>query len=157
MILLGGAGIGIVVALVPAVWILLQYPSWTSWLMKGIAAVVAAVLIYFTVRHPDRRERRNMTAYLILTLGSLAFWSLYQMAPSGLQLFADHNVKLVVAGFKVPVEWIQNINTVVVVFGGPLLAALFALYVVGTLAWAARWRALLKVAGAPLPLQRKFR
>ena len=37
-----------------------------------------------------------MMAYLILTVGSLMFWSLYQMAPSGLQLFAVNNVDLMV-------------------------------------------------------------
>lgn len=123
--LMFGAGVGILVGLVPVVWFLLQYPDSTSRLMKGISAAVAAILIYLTVKHPDRRERRNMVAYLILTLGSLAFWSLYQMAPSGLQLFADHNVNLRVAGFEIQVQWVQNINTVVIVLGGPALSALF--------------------------------
>ena len=83
------------------------------------------------MRHPDRRERRNMTAYLILTLGSLAFWSLYQMAPSGLMLFAVHNVDLVMGSDdaswleSIQPQWIQNINTVCIVIGGPLLAAWF--------------------------------
>ena len=54
------------------------------------------MLIYLTIRHQDRRERRNMTAYLILTIGSLMFWSLYQMAPNGLTLFAVNNVDLVI-------------------------------------------------------------
>ena len=60
--------------------------------IKAICALVALALVWLTLRHPDRRERRNMTAYLILTVGSLVFWSLYQMAPSGLQLFAVNNV-----------------------------------------------------------------
>jgi POT family proton-dependent oligopeptide transporter len=66
-----------------------------------------------------------MWAYLILTLGSLVFWSLYQMAPNGLQLFAVNNVRLYVWGIEVAPQWVQNINTVVIVVGGPLLAALF--------------------------------
>ena len=66
-----------------------------------------------------------MWAYIILTLGSLVFWSLYQMAPNGLQLFAVHNVRLRVWGIEVAPQWVQNINTVVIVLGGPLLAALF--------------------------------
>jgi POT family proton-dependent oligopeptide transporter len=66
-----------------------------------------------------------MWAYLILTLGSLVFWSLYQMAPNGLQLFAINNVDLRVWGIRVAPQWVQNINTVVIVLGGPLLAALF--------------------------------
>ncbi|MFO0724697.1 MAG: oligopeptide:H+ symporter [Myxococcota bacterium] len=119
------AGLGVLVGLVPIVWILLQYPDSTETLVKAICGVVALVLIYLTIKHRDRREQRNMWAYLILTLGSLAFWSLYQMAPSGLQLFADHNVDLMMAGIKIQPQWIQNINTVVIVVGGPLLSALF--------------------------------
>lgn len=119
------AGLGILVGLVPIVWFLLQSPDDTGDMFKGISALVALVLVVLTLKHPDRRERRNMSAYLVLTLGSLAFWSLYQMAPSGLQLFADHNVDLMMGGVRVQPQWIQNINTVVIVVGGPLLSALF--------------------------------
>ena len=64
-------------------------------------------------------------AYLILTIGSLMFWSLYQMAPNGLMLFAVHNVDLMVGPVKIQPQWIQNINTVCIVLGGPIFAALF--------------------------------
>lgn len=39
----------------------------------------------------------------------------------------------------------------------PLLGALFAIYMAGSLAWAARWRALLGLAGVPLPLLSAWR
>jgi len=119
------AGIGILIGLVPVVWLLLQRPGGTEILIKAICGAVALTLIYLTLRHQDRRERRNMTAYLILTIGSLMFWSLYQMAPSGLQLFAINNVDLMVGPVRIQPQWIQNINTVCIVVGGPLLAALF--------------------------------
>ena len=119
------AGIGILIGLVPVVWFMLQRPGSTETLIKIICAAVAFTLIYLTVRHSDRRERRNMTAYLILTLGSLMFWSLYQMAPNGLMLFAVNNVDLMVGPVMIQPQWIQNINTVVIVLGGPVLAALF--------------------------------
>ena len=67
-----------------------------------------------------------MWAFLILALGSLVFWSLYQMAPNGLQLFAVNNVDLHLWGIEIAPQWVQNINTVVIVLGGPLLAALFS-------------------------------
>ena len=119
------AGVGILVCLVPVVWILLQHPDGTETLVKAICAVVALALVTLTVRHRDTRERGNMWAYLVLTIGSLVFWALYQMAPSGLQLFAVNNVDLHVWGFAVAPQWIQNINTVVIVVGGPLMSALF--------------------------------
>jgi POT family proton-dependent oligopeptide transporter len=109
------AGIGILIGLVPVVWLMLQRPGGTETIIKVICAV----------SHRDRREQRNMTAYLILTVGSLMFWSLYQMAPSGLMLFAVNNVNLMVGPVKIQPQWIQNINTVCIVLGGPVLAALF--------------------------------
>jgi POT family proton-dependent oligopeptide transporter len=119
------AGIAILFGLVPLVWIMLQHTGSTGMLLKAISAMVAAALVYITLKHRDPVERNNMWAYLILTLGSLVFWSLYQMAPNGLQLFAVNNVNLHVWGVDVAPQWIQNINTVVIVVGGPLMAALF--------------------------------
>src|SRR5947207_1073316 len=104
---------------------MLQRPGGTGTLIKAICGAVALTLIYLTIRHQDRRERRNMTAYLILTIGSLMFWSLYQMAPSGLMLFAVNNVDLMVGAVRIQPQWIQNINTVCIVLGGPVLASLF--------------------------------
>jgi POT family proton-dependent oligopeptide transporter len=118
-------GIAVLVFVPPLVWYALQRTGSTEALMKAFCAVVAGWLIYLTLRHPDRREKNNMWAYLILMLGSLVFWSLYQMAPSGLQLFAINNVDLQVWGITVAPQWVQNINTVTIVIGGPLLAALF--------------------------------
>lgn len=122
----GAAGIAILLGVPPVVWLLLQHTGPTAILMKVISVGIALWLVWLTVRHPDRRERANMWAYLILTMGSLAFWSLYQMAPSGLQLFAVNNVRLRAFGHDIAPQWVQNINTVVIVVGGPLMAAWFA-------------------------------
>jgi len=119
------AGIAIVLGTVPVVWFMLQRPGGAGAIIKCICAAVALMLIYLTIRHQDRRERRNMTAYLILTIGSLMFWSLYQMAPNGLTLFAVNNVDLVIGPVTIQPQWIQNINTVVIVIGGPIFAAMF--------------------------------
>ena len=117
-------GIAILVLLVPLVWVLLQW-GWTEVLVKLLCLAVGITLVYLTVIHRDRREKNNMWAYLVFTLSSLVFWSLYQMSPNGLQLFAINNVNLQVWGIQVAPQWIQNINTMVIVFGGPALAALF--------------------------------
>ncbi|MEY2562590.1 MAG: proton-dependent oligopeptide transporter, family [Verrucomicrobiota bacterium] len=119
------AGLAILIGLVPVVWFMLQRPGSTGIILKAISGAVAVTLIFLTLRHPDRRERRNMTAFLILALGSLMFWSLYQMAPSGLMLFAVNNVNLMVGPVQIQPQWIQNINTVCIVLGAPLMASLF--------------------------------
>src|ERR1044072_442928 len=119
------AGAAIVLGLIPVVWFMLQWQGGTELILKGICAAVALLLIYLTVRHTDRREKRNMTAYLIPTVGSLMFWSLYLMAPTGLMLFAVHNVDLMIGSVQIQPQWIQNINTVCIFVGGPLFASLF--------------------------------
>src|SRR5437867_2423689 len=43
----------------------------------------------------------------------------------GLMLFAVNNVDLMVGPVKIQPQWIQNINTVCIVLGGPVLASLF--------------------------------
>jgi POT family proton-dependent oligopeptide transporter len=119
------AGVAILLGVPPLVYVMLQHTGSTETLLKAVCAAVAVALVVLTVRHRDPRERSNMWAYLILTLGSLVFWSLYQMAPNGLQLFATNNVDLHLWGVEIAPQWVQNINSVVVVVGGPLLASLF--------------------------------
>jgi proton-dependent oligopeptide transporter, POT family len=118
-------GLLVLVGVPPIVWFMLQRPGETGAVMKVLSACVAGWLVYVTLKHRDPIEKNNMWAYLILSAGSLVFWSLYQMAPSGLQLFAVNNVDLQVWGIAVAPQWVQNINAVVIAVGGPLMAVLF--------------------------------
>ena len=119
-------GCAVLVGLVPVLVWLLKKPGDTSIGMKAFCAVVAVVLIVMTLRHPVKAEKQRMQAYLVLTAGSLVFWSLYQMAPNGLQLYAVGNVLMNVWGVPVAPQWVQNINAFSIAIGGPLLAWLFA-------------------------------
>jgi proton-dependent oligopeptide transporter, POT family len=121
-----GVGIAILLGVPVVVWLMLQHTGPTGIILKSASGVVAAALVYLTIRHPEPSERKKMWAYLILNGGNLVFWSLYQMAPNGLMLFAVNNVRLRVWGIGIAPQWVQNINTVVIVVGGPLLAALFS-------------------------------
>ncbi len=119
-------GLLLLVGVVPLLWLLLQRPGDTAIAMKLFCAAVAVLLVVLTLRHPQAEERRRMSAFLVLTAGSLVFWSLYQMAPSGLQLFAVGNVRMELFGQRIAPQWVQNINTLVIVFGAPLLATWFS-------------------------------
>ena len=69
------AGIAILIGLVPVVWFMLQQPGGTETFSRRSAPRSRSA----DLSHgppPGRREQKNMTAYLILTLGSLVFWSL---------------------------------------------------------------------------------
>ncbi|AJZ89254.1 Dipeptide and tripeptide permease A [Beauveria bassiana D1-5] len=115
-------GLLILIILVPVLRLLLGHTEFSSTFVIVLGALVFLSLCVMTARHPRKHERRRMAAYLLLAAGSLVFWSLYQLAPMGLTLFAEHNVTLNAFGWKVSPQWLQNINTIVIVIGGPLMA-----------------------------------
>lgn len=53
---------------------------------------------------------------------SVVFWTLYQIGPMGLTHFIDHNVQRHWLFVTIPPQWFQNINTICIVLGGPLLS-----------------------------------
>ena len=118
-------GLAVLVGLVPVIYFMLHKAELTGNLVLIISIMIGLILVFLTAKHEDQREQRNMIAYLLLTLGSLVFWTLYQMAPMGLQLFAVNNVDRMVWGVEVAPQWIQNINSFVIMVGGPLMAMLF--------------------------------
>ncbi|MFZ6647794.1 peptide MFS transporter [Undibacterium sp. TJN25] len=119
------AGMAILVGLVPVIYLLLQHSELSGNVVITAGVLIAAILVFLAFRHKDRRERNNMWAYMILTAGSLVFWTLYQMSPSGLQIFATDNVNRMVWGIEIAPQWIQNINSFIIMIGGPLTAILF--------------------------------
>ncbi|AGB82808.1 amino acid/peptide transporter (peptide:H symporter) [Serratia sp. FGI94] len=116
------AGLAVLVILVPVIRLMLTHAEFSGYFVIGVGCAVFLLLCLITLRHHPHDERRRMSAYLILALGSLVFWMLYQLAPMGLMLFSEHNINLNPYGIHVAPQWIQNINTLVIVIGGPLLA-----------------------------------
>lgn len=119
------AGLAILVVLVPIIRLLLTHADFTGSFVLVVGAAIFLLLAFITLRHRPRDEQRRMTAYLMLAVGALVFWTLYQLAPMGLMLFTEYNIMRHVYGIQVSPQWIQNINTLVIVFGGPLLAVGF--------------------------------
>jgi POT family proton-dependent oligopeptide transporter len=70
--------------------------------------------------------RNKLWAYIILALTGVIFWTLYQLAPMGLMLFIERNVDRHYLGMIIPPQWVQNINTFVIILGGPLLSIAFS-------------------------------
>ncbi len=114
----------IILGLVIALNFLLGNANFSNILICFGAVIVAFVFVYFAWKQPDPESAKKIWAYLILSVSSLIFWTLYQMAPMGLTLFFDRNVDNHLFGYLIPPQWMQNINTVIIVIGGPLMASL---------------------------------
>lgn len=115
----------ILVILVLLLRLILDKSAVSSYVIIGLSIAAFIYLCYITYSHTHVGEQKRMYAYLILFISAIVFFSLYQLAPMGLVLFIEHNVDLNMMGYTIAPQWIQNINTVTIVIGGPLLAWLF--------------------------------
>ncbi len=118
-LLIAYAGISV---LFVALLFLLKSPDFSNYLMMGVGVAMWTVTLFLAFGCKDSKDRSRMLAFFILTMGSFIFWMLYQIGPMGLALFLEHNVDMQAFGFKIAPQWAQDINSVVVVVGGPILA-----------------------------------
>jgi len=118
-------GMGMVVALVFILRSSLQETALSNQLILIISVAMLFLIIALTLKQQTEAARNKMWAYIILALSSIFFWALYQLAPMGLNLFIERNVDRHFLGHVIAPQWVQNINTIVIIIGGPILSIVF--------------------------------
>lgn len=118
-------GFAMVIALIFANRVALMHSDFSNQLMMAIGAAMFVLITILAYKQHQTIARNRMFAYVILAISSIIFWALYQLAPMGLNLFIERNVDRHFLGLLIAPQWIQNINTVVIIIGGPLLSILF--------------------------------
>jgi POT family proton-dependent oligopeptide transporter len=88
------------------------------------ATVGAALAITLLGTHGE--ERKRVMAIFIAAFFVVFFWAAYEQAGSSMNLFADKNTDLAVAGFHVPSSWFQSVNPLGILVFGPAFAGLWA-------------------------------
>ena len=114
----------LILMLVPTLFILLHHVDISDDLVLFTGAAVFLFLAKTAFQY-DRPTRNKIFVFLCLQLFALIFWVIYQIAPMGLTLFAQYNVDRHLWGHLIAPAWIQNINSITIIVGGPLLALLF--------------------------------
>ena len=101
---------------------LLHYAEWSKRLVLITGLCMLVYIVYLARQQISSSARNRIYAFAILMLVSILFWMLYQIAPMGLTTFIEYNVRRDYNGWIIAPQWFQNINTVCIVIGGPLLA-----------------------------------
>lgn len=117
-------GLGLIAGTIPVIYWLIKHALLSNQLVIGAGIFMLATLLTLAAREKDKAAKSKIFAYIIFALAALVFWTLYQLAPMALTLFAEYNVDRMVLGINIAPQWIQNINTVVIAIGGPLLGIL---------------------------------
>ncbi|MDX1900396.1 MAG: oligopeptide:H+ symporter [Gammaproteobacteria bacterium] len=118
-------GLAFITTLALALRVLLKNAHASNSLILLVGAATIFVIAYFAFKQSSPTAQKKIWAYLILGLASVVFWTLYQMAPMGLTLFIERNVDRHYLGLFIAPQWVQNINTVIIIVGGPLLSVFF--------------------------------
>lgn len=119
-------GISIVIALVFVIRGLLNQTHFCNQLILVIGACILFLITFLAVKQQSQAASNKIWAFIILALSAVIFWTLYQLAPMGLNLFIERNVDRHFMGLLIAPQWIQNINTIVIIIGGPLLSMTFS-------------------------------
>lgn len=117
-------GVILVVIMIPIIHFFTRHSTFSNNLVLICGLFMLITLLFLALKQP-LQARRKMFAYLIFSLAALVFWSLYHVQVMGLTLFIEHNVANTLWGHIIPPQWVQNVNTMVIVIGAPLLSLVF--------------------------------
>jgi POT family proton-dependent oligopeptide transporter len=119
--LLYAFGVGIVVVC----WWMVQNQHVVGWAL-GIAGIsLLGYVIWIAVTKLDAHARDRIFAAMILMIGSVLFWALFEQAGSSLNLYTDRYVDRSMLGWEVPASMFQSINAMYIVLLAPFFAALW--------------------------------
>lgn len=112
--------------LIGAMIAILQYvflhALFSSEIILSLGSSMALMIIAITLTRKNKTEKNKLIAYCLFGFASLIFYTLYELIPMALTLFLERNVDRHILGFTIPTAWFLNINTVIIIFGCPLLA-----------------------------------
>ena len=90
-----------------------------------IVAGIYFLYLYF-LAGLDSNEKRNLLLLFVLFVGAAAFWSGFDQSASSLSIFARDFTDLSVAGYIIPIGWLQFANPIFVVTFAPIFAGMWA-------------------------------
>lgn len=92
----------------------------------GLAAFLSVAVIFYEIfRSKDKREKRDLTAYLLLAGICVFFWTIYFQLFFSMNLFIDRAVDRNMFGFIIPPSFFVSIVCFGIIIFGPVLGALW--------------------------------
>lgn len=119
-------GVTIILLLIPIIFLGFQRANLANNLVLILGSCVLGFILYFAVRNKNILEKNKVYAYLILTSASIVFWMLYFVGPMGIMHFLKYNAYLNLFTYKIPPQWVLNLNTLFVITGSPLIALILS-------------------------------
>ncbi|WP_367607896.1 peptide MFS transporter [Legionella sp. W05-934-2] len=91
-------------------------------LVVAVSVAMFFVILGLGFRQDSKEDKEKIFTYLILTVTSILFWMIYYTGPMGITLFIKNNVDKHLFNYEIATQWINNINSFVIILGAPLVA-----------------------------------
>ncbi len=104
------------------IWQMLQFHAVVTVALNSLSLVVLAALTWFMATQCDKTEREQMTALIILTVSSVAFWALFAQSSSSMTLFADRVMDRTLFGIEFTAAQYGSLNALFIFTLAPLYA-----------------------------------
>ncbi len=101
-----------------------NYPDTCNNLILLVGALAALYILLISLKY-DGLQRRKLIVFLVLTLVSIGWGTLYMMAPTVLTLFVERNVARHFLGIVVPASSVISLDPLFIILCGPLLSYLW--------------------------------
>ena len=92
-------------------------------------SVIAIAVIYFlfvlTLGGLETAEKKRVIVIFFLFIGAALFWSGFEQAGSGLNLFAERLTNRSIGSFSAPASWLQSINPLFIIIFAPVFGWLW--------------------------------
>jgi POT family proton-dependent oligopeptide transporter len=120
---------GIVVALVAVGLLFAKSSASADTLVDvfGVGLLLLSVALFigmFAAAH-NAGERRRMVAILVLFIGAIAFFGIFEQASTTLSLFAENNTARELLTISIPASYYQSVNSIFIILLAPLFAWLW--------------------------------
>jgi proton-dependent oligopeptide transporter, POT family len=108
-------------------WWLVQREPVVNWSLLGAAALVILYFIVYMIRRCTAIEAQRIILALILIAAATVFWTLFELAGTALNQFAERNTQLPNSGFfSVTAGQTQSFNAGFILIFAPIFAAIWA-------------------------------
>ncbi len=112
-------------ATVGIVWLMIQYQAVVGTALGISGAILVGYVLYTATTKLSPHERDRIFAVIILILGSVLFWSLFEQAGSSLNLFTDRHVDREIFGIQLQASVFQSLNSIYIVLLAPIFAGVW--------------------------------
>jgi POT family proton-dependent oligopeptide transporter len=115
------------IAMVGAAWWLVQREQVVNWALLGAAVLVIAYFLSYMFTKCTLIESQRIILALVLIAAATVFWTLFELAGTALNQFAERNTQLPNDGFfSVTAGQTQSFNAGFILLFAPIFAAIWA-------------------------------